>query len=72
MMTYTIKEQRNFRRSPNKALAPKIVFGVPDKLNERDQSAPWVGSVDNEALYEYPRHNFPKGIVAGVEEQIKK
>lgn len=71
-MTYTIKEQRDLRRSPNKALAPKIVFGVPEKLNERDQSTPWVGTVDNEALHEYPCHNLPEGIVVGVEEQIKK
>lgn len=71
-MTYTVQEQRDLRRSPNKVLAPKVVFGVPEKLDERDQSTPWVRPVDNEALDEYPRHDFSEGIVAGVEEQIEK
>jgi len=68
----TIKEQRDLRRSPNKALAPKIVLGIPEKLNKRDQGTPWMRPMDYEAFHEDPRDNFPEGIVAGIEEQIKK
>lgn len=71
-VTYTIKEQRDFRRSPNEALAPKIVLGIPEKLNKRDQGTPRVRSMDNEAFHEDPCDDFPQGIVVGVEEQIKE
>jgi len=55
----TIKEQGDLRRSPNEALAPKIVLGIPEKLNKRDQGTPWVRPMDNEAFHEHPRDDFP-------------
>jgi hypothetical protein len=35
-MTYTIQQERNLRRGPDKVFTPKIVLGIPKQLNECD------------------------------------
>ena len=71
-VTYTIKQQRNLGRSPNETRAPKIVLGIAKQLDKGYQSAPWVRPMDNKALHKDPRDDFPKCVIVGIKEKIKK
>ena len=71
-MTYAIKQQRNLGRSPNETRTPKIVLGIAKQLDEGYQSSPWVRPMNNKALHEDPRDDFPKSVIAGIKEKIEK
>ena len=71
-MTYTVKQQGNLGRSPDEARTPKIVLGIAKQLDEGYQSSPRVRPMDNKALHEDPRNDFPERVIVGIKEQIKK
>ena len=52
-------------------LVPEVVLGVAQQLDERDECAPRVRTVDQESLQQYPCHDLPELINLDLMEEIQ-
>ena len=55
---HTFEQECNLRDLPNKILAPEIIVLVAKELDEREESPPWMGTVNDEAFQKNSGHNL--------------
>ena len=68
--TYAFKQESNFGDLSNKVFAPKVVIRVAEELDEREESPPRVGTMDDEALQKNSSDNFLKVVAFDLCEEV--
>lgn len=69
---YGLEKLFDFRSTMDKLVIPELVYRVLDEVDERDQKAPRVRTVHDEALEEDPCYLFLNGFSVGLSKQVEE
>ena len=70
-LTYVLKKESDLGGNMDELLVPEVVLLVPEELNERDQCAPRVRTVDKEALQQDPGNDLSELVDLDLMEEVQ-